>query len=122
MRRQKANVDQGNSHQWLRSAGLKAEIESFIMGAQDQSIFTRNYQAKIIKNGADPKCRFCEKFEETVDLLVYGCPIMTPNEYLQRHDRVGQYINWKICKRYNAPCAKSWYEQKVVEAESATIL
>ena len=122
MRRQKANVDQGNTHQWLRSAGLKAETESFIMGAQDQSIFTRNYQAKIIKNDADQKCRFCEKFEETVDLLVYGCPIMTPNEYLQRHDRMGQYINWKICKQHNAPCAKNWYELKVVEAESATIL
>ena len=32
------------------------------MATQDQSLFTRNYQAKIIKNGAEPKCRFCEKF------------------------------------------------------------
>ena len=62
MRSQKADVDQGSTHQWLRSAGLKAGTEGFIMGAQDQSFFTRNYQAKIIKNGADPKCRFCEKF------------------------------------------------------------
>ena len=31
------------------------------MATQDQSLFTRNYQAKIIKNGADPKCRFSEK-------------------------------------------------------------
>ena len=88
--------DKGNTHQWLRSAGLKAEIESFIMAAQDQNLFTKNYLAKIIKNGADPKCRFCDKFEETVDHLLSGCPIMTSNEYLQRHDRVGQYTHWKI--------------------------
>ena len=94
------------------------------MTAQDQSLFNRNYQAKTIKNGADPKCRFCEKIKETVDHLVLGCSIMTPNEYLQRHDRVGQYILWKICQYYNAPCAKNWYEhkpQKVVETESATV-
>ena len=40
------------------------------MAAQDQSLFTRSCQVKIIKNGTDPKCRFCEKFEETVDHLV----------------------------------------------------
>ena len=88
------------------------------MAAQNQNLFTRNYQAKIIKNAANPKCWFCEKFQETVDHLVSRCPIMTTNEYLQRHDRVGQYIHWKICQHYNAPNAKNCYEhkpQKVVE-------
>ena len=50
---------------------------------------------------------------------------MTLNEYLQRHDRVGQYIHWKIRQYYNAPCAKNWYEhkpQKVVETESASLM
>ena len=51
---------------------------------------------------------------------------MTPNEYLQRHDRVGHYIPWEIFQVYNAPYARNWYNkhkpQKVVETESATIL
>ena len=88
------------------------------MAAQDQNLLTRNYHTKIIKNGADPKCWFGEKFEETVGHIVYGCPVMTPNEYLQRHNRVGQYIHWKICQHYNTPYAKNWYyglkPQKVV--------
>ena len=42
-------------------------MEGFIMAAEDQSLFTRNYQAKIIKNGADPKFWFCEKLEESID-------------------------------------------------------
>ena len=45
MRSQKSDVDQGSTHQWLRSAGLKAGTEGFIMATQDQSFFTRNYQA-----------------------------------------------------------------------------
>ena len=65
MRSQKSDVDQGSTHQWLRSAGLKAGTEGFIMATQDQSFFTRNYQAKVITNGADPKCRFCEKCDMT---------------------------------------------------------
>ena len=49
---------------------------------------------------------------------------MTPNEHLQRHDRVGLYVQWKVCQHYNAPYAKNWYKhkpQKVFETESATI-
>ena len=59
------------------------------MAAQDQSLFTRNYQAKIITNRADPKYRFSDNFEETVDHIISGCPTMTLNKYLQRHDRLG---------------------------------
>ena len=50
---------------------------------------------------------------------------MTRNEYLQRHERVEQYIHWKICQWYKAPYTKNWYEhkpQKVAETESPTIL
>ena len=66
-----------------------------------------------------------DKLHETVDHLVSRCPIMTLYEYLQWHDRVGQYIPWKVCQHYNAPYAKNWYQhkpQKVVETERATIL
>ena len=65
IRNQKADVDQRNTHQWICSTCLKAETEGFIMDAQDQSLSSWNYQTKIIKNGADPKWRFSEKFEET---------------------------------------------------------
>ena len=47
---QKADVDSKDTHQWLRSDGLKAEIEGFIIAAQDQSLFTRNFQANILHN------------------------------------------------------------------------
>ena len=51
------------------------------MHAQDQSLYTRNYQIRTIKNGVDPKCRRCDQYEETVNHLVSGCPVTHPTEY-----------------------------------------
>ena len=72
-----AVVDQKKTHQWLRSSGLKAETEGFILTAQDQGLLTRNYQAKVMKNG-DPRCRICTQYEETIDHLISGCPTLAP--------------------------------------------
>ena len=72
---------------------LKAETEGFIMAALDQRLYTRNYQARIITNGVDSKCKMCDQYDETVDHLVSGCPVIRPSEYKNRHDRVGQYIH-----------------------------
>ena len=95
------------------------------MAAQDQGLYTRNYQAQIMKNGVDSKCQMCDQYDETVDHLVSGCPVIHPTEYKNRHDRVCQYIHWNIYQHYKAPYHKNWYEHKsesVVETESATIL
>lgn len=51
------------------------------MVAQNQSLFTWNYQINKIKNDADPICRLCEQNVETIDHLVSGCPILTLMEY-----------------------------------------
>ena len=43
------------NHKWLASLGLKFEAKGFIIVAQEQSLPTRNFQASILENGADPK-------------------------------------------------------------------
>ena len=40
---------------------------------------------------------------------------MTPNEYLQLHNILGQYIKWKICQHYNATYAKNWHKHKIMK-------
>ena len=76
-----ADVDKKATYQWLISLGLKSETELFIIAAQDQSLFTKNYQANIMHNGTKAKCSFCADKVETIDHLVSGCSILTPREY-----------------------------------------
>ena len=90
---QKADVDLHDIHPWLRRAGLKVETEAFIVAAQDQSLFTRNFQANILRNETDPRCRFCNTSTESIDHLISGCTILAPSEYTNRHNRVGQSIH-----------------------------
>ena len=125
LRSQKADVDLHDTHQWLRSAGLKAETEGFIVAAQHQSLFTRNFQANILHNRANPRCRFYNTSTETIDCLISGCTILAPNEYTNRHNCVGQYIHWKICNHYNIEKSNKWYQHKplpVVDTPKVTIL
>ena len=90
LRSQKADADLHDNRQWLRSAGLKVETEGFIVAAQDQSLFARNFQANILHNGAYPRCRFCKTSTETIDHLISGCTILAPNEYTKGY--INEYI------------------------------
>ena len=60
----KPDIEIAKTHKWLKSPGLKGEIEGFIIAAQGQSLATRSYHNKIIKDGTDPNCRMCNEFEE----------------------------------------------------------
>ena len=85
----------------------------------------KNVQASILFNGADPRCRFCNTSAEIIAHLISGCTILTLNEYINRHNRVGQYIHWKICNHYDIETPNKWYEHKplpVVDTPNETIL
>ena len=98
--------------QWLKSSGLKSETEGFIIAAQDQSLATRLYHASIIKDGSSPLCRMCNKYDETIDHIVSGCPELAKTEYIHRHDKAASYIHWKVCHNYNIKTSEKWYDHE----------
>ena len=54
----KTHVDFQNTNNWLRS-GIKGETEGLLIAAQDQALYTRNYQKHIVGNEIDIRCRMC---------------------------------------------------------------
>ena len=122
---EKADVNKEQSYNWLRSSGLKPETEGLIIAAQDQSLATRYYRNRIIKDGTDPRCRMCNKYDETIEHITSGCPILAPTEYLHRHNRVAAYVHQNILKAYNIQSESNWYDHQpktVTENEEVTIL
>ena len=90
-----------------------------------QSLFTRNFLANILHNGADPRCRFCNTSTKTIDHLISGCTIIVPNEYTNRHNQAGQYIHRKICNLYDTETPNKWYDHErlpVVDTPKVTTL
>jgi len=64
---------------WLLKGDLKAETESEIVAAQDQALQTKHYATKILNTETDSNCRFCQKFEETIDHIMSACPVLAKN-------------------------------------------
>ena len=113
------------STQWLNSAGLKGETEGLILAAQDQSLATNNYKKVISKTGTDDKCRVCHSKTETIDHIVAGCSLLAPTEYLKRHNEIGKYLHWTICKANDIKVEEKWYmhqPEPIVENQKCTIL
>ena len=122
---EKADVDKASSNNWLRSSGLKPETEGLIIAAQDQCLPTRSYRSRIIKDGTNPTCRLCNKFEESIEHITSGCPVLAVNEYLNRHNKVAAYVHYNILKHYKISVVENWYDHKpktVTNNENVTIL
>ena len=110
-RLKRPDVNETETHKWLKSSGLKSETEGLIIAAQDQSLMTKQYQSEIMKNGMNPKCRLCNQYNETIDHIVSGCPVLAKSEFMQRHDKAASYIYWKISKAFNLSVADKWYNR-----------
>ena len=83
------------------------------------------YQAKILINGAEPRCQLCTHSEETIDHMISGCSTIVNTEYLQRHERVAKFMQWTLCKHYEIQHTEKWYKhtpEPVVETKCNRIM
>ena len=115
-----ADVDFKQTNNWLKGTGLKAETEGSILAAQDQSLATRLYHHKIIKDGTSPL-----KYDESIDHILSGCPELVKTEYIKTHNNAAACMHWKILKHYNIKANDKWYEHQpknLTENEKLTIL
>jgi len=83
---------------WLYNSGLKGEMESLIIAAQDKAFNMCYHQRNIMKQPIDIKHRMCYKAAEDMKHIVAGCTTPMPSEYTNRHNKVAGYVHWMICK------------------------
>ena len=85
------------------------KTESRVVTAQPQAISTNYFKNNILKEEIENKCRLCKQYEETIDHLTSGCPILAKNEYLMRHGRVCTHLHYSICTALGTETADTWY-------------
>jgi hypothetical protein len=102
-------VDKEQSYRWLKFGYIEGKTESTIVAAQDQAISTNYLKRKILKEEIESRWRLCKEYEETIDLLTSGCPILAKNEYVIRHDKVCTYLHYSICKTLGIETTENWH-------------
>jgi len=66
-----------------------------------------------------------KQYEETIDHLTLGCPILVKNEYLMRHNKVCTHLHYSICKALGIETTDKWYThmpKPVYEEGDVTVL
>jgi hypothetical protein len=104
---------------------IEGERESTLMAAQDQAISTNYFKKKISKQEIESKCRLCKEYEEITDHLTSGCPTLTKNEYIIRHDKACIHLQYSICEKLGIERAENWYSHiptSVTELEDIAML
>jgi hypothetical protein len=82
---------------WLSSGELKGETDSEIIAAQDQALPPNIMQQKYYtqKQTANVDCK---QFDETVEQIISGCPVLAEEQYIKRNDTVCAELHCNICK------------------------
>ena len=78
--RQTKEVRSDQCRAWFQNGDLKRETESLIVAAQNQSIRTNLFKAKIDKSQEDSLCRVCRKVDQSIDHIVSGCSKLAQKE------------------------------------------
>jgi hypothetical protein len=117
-------VDKEQSYWWLKFRVIKGETEITIVAAQDQAISTNYFTRNILKE-IESRCWLCKEYEETIDHLTSGCPILAKNECIIRHDKFCVHLHYSFCKILSIETTENWYwhiPKLVCEHEDITVL
>jgi hypothetical protein len=104
-------ISEEDTFLWLSKGDLKAETESEIVAAQDQTLQTKYYATKILNTETDNKCRLYQQYDETIEHIISARPIFAKEQYIKRHDTVCAQLHFNICKEIRVQLYKEhWYE------------
>ena len=85
---------------WLRKGNPKRETESLLIAAQNNSIRTNYFKAKIDRTQQNSKCRLCGDINETINHIISKCSKLAQKEFNSIHDWVRKVNHWLLCKKF----------------------
>ena len=62
----------------------------------------------------------CKQFDETVEHIVSGCPILPKEQYIKRHDRLCAQLHFNVCKEIGVKLESNhWYDHVPKSTETS---
>ena len=85
------------------------------MAAQDQYLKTKNYQYDIMKSisRTDANCRLCKGSLEAIHHIVSACSVLARTSYIKRHNRIGKYVHFEMCRIRDLPSVASRFDHQL---------
>jgi hypothetical protein len=102
-------ADREQTYRWLKFIDIKGETESLIVTAQDHALSTNYFKREVLKEETEGKCQLCKEYEETIDHLTSGYPILVKNENIIRRDKICTYLHYSICREFGIEVPDNWY-------------
>ena len=95
---------------WLSEGRLRPQTEALLFAAQDDVLYTRWHQNRILRNSSLLMCRECGKAMETVKHILNMCEPKGFSLYKERHDRAILIVLWRLLKEYGFKQEEPWYK------------
>ena len=57
---------------------------------------------------------------QSITNIERACSILAINQYKKRHDKVGTYVHWLLCKKHHLHCSDKWYTQTQTQTQTQT--
>jgi hypothetical protein len=97
-------VDREQTYRWMKFGDIKVGTESLIVATQDQALGTNFIKRKVLKEETESKCRLCKEYEETINHLTSGCPVLVKNECIIRQDKFCTHLHYSVCREFGIQC------------------
>ena len=98
----------GNRWQWLKRGELKRETESLLCQLKNRlcELMPSNTQfiRQAILHYEDSVMK-----RQSITHIVSACSILAKSQYRKRHDKVGTYVHWLLCKKHHLQCSDKWH-------------
>ena len=109
----------GNRWQWLKRGELKRETESLLCQLKNRlcELMPSNTQfiRQAILHYEDSVMK-----RQSITHIVRACSILAKSQYRKRHDNVGTYLHWLLCKKHHLQCSDKRYTHIHTHARTHT--
>ena len=107
--RETGSTDDENRWQWLKQGRLKRDTESFLCQLKNRLCELIQSNIQCIRQAILYYVDFVME-RQRITHIVSACSVLVKSQCRKRHDNVGTYVHWLLCKKHRLQYSNKWYK------------